>query len=77
MLPGHDGNSNVVYDEAGTVYCYDRASQPIVRHRMAYTGYEHQRGTLKYRCPAVHEGWACPSQSACNAGREFGLTVPA
>ena len=75
MLPGHDGNSNIVYDEAGTVYCYDRVSQPIVRHPMAYTGYEHERGTLKYRCPAVHEGWTCPSQSVCNAGRAFGLSV--
>lgn len=75
MLPGHDGNSPVVYDEAGTVYCYDRTSQPIVRHRMAYTGYEHERGTLKYRCPAVHEGWRCPSQRLCNAGRPFGMTV--
>lgn len=75
MLPGHDGNSNVVYDEAGTLYCYDRVSQPIVRHPMAYTGYEQQRGTLKYRCPAVHEGWTCPSQSVCNAGRAFGLSV--
>lgn len=27
MLPGHDGNSNIVYDEAGTVHCYDRVSQ--------------------------------------------------
>lgn len=26
MLPGHDGTSNVVYDEAGTLYCYDTAS---------------------------------------------------
>lgn len=75
MLPGHDGNSNIVYDEAGTVYCYDRVSQPIVRHPMAYTGYEHERGTLKYRCPAVHEGWTCPSQSMCNTGRAFGLSV--
>lgn len=75
MLPGHDGNSNVVYDEAGTVYCYDRVSQPMVRHPMAYTGYEESRGTLKYRCPAVHEGWSCPSQSVCNAGRAFGMTV--
>lgn len=75
MLPGHDGNSNIVYDEAGTVYCYDRLSQPIVRHPMAYTGYEHERGTLKYRCPAVHEDWTCPSQSVCNAGRAFGLSV--
>ena len=29
MLPGHNGTSNVVYDEAGTVHCYDRTSQPI------------------------------------------------
>lgn len=75
MLPGHDGNSNVVYDEAGTVYCYDRVSQPMVRHPMAYTGYEHERGTLKYRCPAKHEGWTCAMSEICNAGREFGMTV--
>ena len=43
MLPGHDGTSNIVYDEAGTVYCYDRTSLPIVRHKMAYIGYEPQR----------------------------------
>lgn len=75
MLPGHDGNSNVVYDEAGTLHCYDKVSLPIVRHQMAYTGYEASRDTLKYRCPAVHEGWTCPSQSVCNAGRPFGMTV--
>ncbi|MCA9145501.1 MAG: transposase [Planctomycetaceae bacterium] len=23
MLPAHDGNSNIVYDEVGTLYCYD------------------------------------------------------
>lgn len=75
MLPGHDGNSNVVYDEAGTVHCYDKVSQPLVRHPMAYTGYEESRGTLKYRCPAVHQGWRCPSESVCNAHRPFGMTV--
>jgi hypothetical protein len=75
MLPGHDGRSNIVYDEAGTVFCYDRQSQPMVRHSMSFTGYEERRGTLKYRCPAVHEGWPCPSESVCNAGRAFGKTV--
>ena len=75
MLPGHDGNSNVVYDEAGTVYCYDRESQPIVRHKMAYIGYEPQRQTLKYRCPAMHEGWECPMSARCNAGKSYGMTV--
>jgi hypothetical protein len=75
MLPGHDGNSNIVYDEAGTLHCYDRVSQPMVRHRMAYIGHEPARGTLKYRCPAKHEDWTCPMSSVCNAGKTYGLTV--
>lgn len=75
MLPGHDGNSNVVFDESGTVYCYDRVSDPIVRHKMAYIGYEPQRETIKYRCPAMHEGWSCPMSEICNAGKSYGKTV--
>ena len=75
MLPGHDGRSNIVYDEAGTVYCYDRTSEPMVRHRMAYIGYEPARETIKYRCPAKHEGWECPMSEVCNAGKSYGLTV--
>lgn len=75
MLPGHDGNSNIVYDEAGTVYCYDKVSDPPVRHKMSYTGYEKARGTLKYRCPAMHEGWKCPSSARCNKGIPYGKTV--
>lgn len=75
MLPGHDGNSNIVYDEAGTVYCYDRVSEPIVRHPMSYIGHEPARETIKYRCPAKHEGWECPMSKICNAGKSYGLTV--
>jgi len=75
MLPGHDGTSNIVYDEAGTIHCYDRTSQPIVRHPMAYIGYEPQRQTIKYRCPARHEGWICPHDAVCNAGKSYGKTV--
>ena len=75
MLPGHDGTSNVVYDEAGTLHCYDWTSQPMVRHRMAYIGYEPSRQTIKYRCPARHEGWECPNDAQCNAGKKYGKTV--
>jgi len=75
MLPGHGGDSNIVHDEAGTVYCYDKVSRVPVRHKMAYIGHEAARGTLKYRCPARHEGWRCPSEKRCNAGRKYGLTV--
>ena len=56
-------------------YCYDRSSQPMVRHPMAYNGYEASRGTIKYRCPARHEGWLCPHDAVCNAGKEYGRTV--
>ena len=75
MLPGHDGRSNVVYDEAGTLYCYDKVSDPPVKHKMSYNGHERARGTVKYRCPAVAEGRPCPSHDRCNAGRSYGKTV--
>ncbi len=74
-LPGHDGRSNMVYDEAGTVYCYDKVSDPPVRRAMSYIGHEAARGTLKYRCPARHKGFKCPSEKICNAGKEYGMTV--
>ena len=75
MLPGHNGTSNIVYDEAGTVYCYDQQSTPIVRHPMAFIGYEPARETLKYRCPAKHQGFPCPMSEICNAGKSYGKTV--
>ena len=75
MLPGHDGRSNVVYDEAGTLWCYDKVSRKPVRRKMAYIGHEASRETLKYRCPARHEGFDCASEKRCNGGKKYGLTV--
>jgi hypothetical protein len=72
-LPGGRGPRHLVHDEAGTVFCYDTVSDPPVRHRMAYVGYEKDRETIKYRCPARHEGWECPSPAKCDAGRSYGL----
>jgi hypothetical protein len=74
-LPGHDGRSNIVYDEAGTVYCYDKVSDLPVRRAMSYIGHEAARGTLKYRCPARHCGFKCPSDKICNAGKSYGMTL--
>jgi hypothetical protein len=76
-LPGPVGGYplNVLHDEAGTIYCYDMASDPPVRHKMAYIGYEKDRETLKYRCPARHEGWPCPSEQRCNAGKKYGMVI--
>jgi hypothetical protein len=66
---------HIVYDQAGSVFCYDKVSDTPVRHPMAYIGHEPERGTLKYRCPARHQGWKCPSDSVCNRHRDYGLTV--
>jgi hypothetical protein len=75
LLPGATGRTNIVYDEAGTVYCYDKVSEPPVRRRMTYMGHEAQRGTLKYRCPAAYGGWRCASAARCNEGKSYGLTL--
>jgi hypothetical protein len=75
MLPNHDAHSNVVHDEAGTLFCYDRVSAVPVKHKMAFVGHEKDRGTLKYRCPARHEGWTCPSDKKCNGEASYGKTV--
>jgi hypothetical protein len=76
-IPGPPGRYplNVLHDEAGTIYCFDQTSNPPVRHRMAYLGYEKDRESLKYRCPARHEGWPCPNDERCNAGKDYGLIV--
>jgi hypothetical protein len=74
-LPGGRYPLHLVHDEAGTVYCYDTVSDPPVRHQMAYVGYEKDRDSVKYRCPAAHQGWDCPSAAKCNDGRPYGLTA--
>ena len=65
---------HVVHDEAGTVYCYD-TSDPPQRRAMNYMGHEKDRGTLKYRCPAKVEGFACAAEERCNVGKSYGMTV--
>ena len=70
-----DGKVHAMLDEAGTVYCYDKVSDPPVRRRMAYIGHEPGRKTLKYRCPAMHQGWRCTSHDRCNRGKKYGKTT--
>ncbi len=75
LVPGQEHRGNIVHDEAGTVYCVNTVSQPPIKHQMSYIGNEPDRGTIKYRCPAMHEGWTCPMSATCNAGKLYGLTV--
>jgi hypothetical protein len=65
----------MVYDEAGSVFCYDTTSDPAVKRPMACIGYEKGRETIKYRCPARHDGLPCASDEKCNGDRKYGLVV--
>jgi len=42
---------------------------------MSPVGFEADRGSIKFRCPAVHCGLECARRDECNAGRGFGRTV--
>jgi len=58
------GTRNVVYNYKGEVFCY--CMKTGKRYLMAYGGFEKDRGTLKYRCPARHYGIECKSFGSCS-----------
>ena len=57
------GTENVVYDWKGKVYCVSHADNQT--REMAYGGFEKDRNTLKYRCPAKHYGFECKGCKKC------------
>lgn len=61
-----DGQTNVVYDYKGGVYCYCPGTGQM--RSMAFGGFEKNRGTLKYRCPALHYGFECKGCNECPVG---------
>lgn len=66
------GKNNIVYDYKGTVYCY--CPETNKRREMAFGGFEEDRKTLKYRCPARHYGLECKGMNQCCASG--GVRVP-
>ena len=62
-----DRVDNIVYDESGTIFCASQQSGCDIRlTKMAYSGLEKGRNTLKYRCPAAMYGYKCTEQSNCS-----------
>jgi hypothetical protein len=58
-----NGWPNVVYDYKGVVYCHCPVTDE--RREMAFGGFEKDRETLKYRCPAKHYGVSCQGAAHC------------
>ncbi|MFW0860583.1 MAG: transposase [Dethiobacter sp.] len=66
------GKESIVYDYNGTVYCH--CPETNKRLEMAFAGFEKDRETLKYRCPARHYGVECKGMNQCRASG--GVRIP-
>ena len=67
------GCQNVTYDYEGNVFCYCMKSGK--RQEMAFGGFEENRASLKYRCPAKHYGMKCPSLGKCKVGHSVRIKL--
>jgi hypothetical protein len=63
------------YDETGRVYCTcpsEQRNQDETRE-LAFVGFEKDRGTLKYRCPAAAFGFECAGRAECEKLSPIGV----
>lgn len=62
---------SIVYTEKGQILCRcrDGADETKNYEPMVFEGFEADRNTLKYRCPAAAHGWECPLKQYCNSGQ--------
>jgi len=68
-----EGTDNVVYDYCANVYCYDPKTGQ--KREMAYGGFEKDRETLKYRCPAEHYGLECKGKEECPIPKSIRIPI--
>jgi hypothetical protein len=60
-----DKSDTIVYTEKGQVYCVCPVKGEV--REMTFQGFEADRDTLKYRCPAAANGFCCQGQRQCHA----------
>ena len=60
-----DRGDTIFYNEKGTLQCVC----PVTKEQraMCFQGFEADRGTLKFRCPAAASGINCAGQKSCHA----------
>jgi hypothetical protein len=65
-----DRADHFVYGEDGRVYCICPATSE--QRDLFFVGFERDRGTLKYRCPAAACGLTCAGRTACERQADVG-----
>ena len=72
-----DKVDSIVYDEQGHLHCVCPVTG--TQRNMAFQGFEKDRNTLKYRCPAAAYGLDCKGRKLCeknaNIKSDFGRVV--
>ena len=63
---------NVTYNFKGEVYCHCPTTDEI--RKMTFGGFEEDRQTLKYLCPAKQYGFECKGAKNCSI--KCGLRIP-
>jgi len=64
-----DRVDNLVTDEEGSIFCVRqsmRDAHKVEMVPMAFYGFEPDRQTLKYRCPAAVYGYECAERKSCS-----------
>jgi hypothetical protein len=72
-----DRVDNIVTDEEGSIFCVRQSMNDAHKTEMipmAFYGFEKNRKTLKYRCPAAVYGYECAERKACSWS-EYGRVV--
>jgi len=64
---------DVVYNYKGDVFCVCPLSGK--QRKMAYGGFEKDRGCLKYLCPAKHYGYECDNKGLCKVGKQIRIHI--
>ena len=66
QLPGN-GKEELAYDQDGQLYCFhkDASSGAEDHYPMTFKGYEKDRESLKYVCPAKAKGFTCGRCAEC------------
>ena len=74
-----DKADTIVYDNKGKIYCHLGEGEDFEKDyaSMAYMGFEADRRSLKYRCPAAAYGLSCHNKDRCGRGNygEYGRVV--
>jgi hypothetical protein len=68
-----NGQRNVTHDYKGTVYCHCPVTW--TKREMAFGGFEKDRDTLKYRCPAKYYGLDCKGMKRCCIGDSIRIPI--